>query len=583
MTKERIYRGIPVSPGISIAKAYVYSRRQINVNPQSISPAETEKEIHNLDSAIERSKYELNKVYTLSKEKIGEENSKIFDAQMQILNDKVFFEGIINKIRTEHKSAATLIHGESLKMEELLSKSREQYLQERATDFTDVMHRILRNMKNERLVSKVDENSIIVAHVLTPADTILFSKRKVIGYATDTGGTTSHAAIISRALRVPAVVGMKNISKSVIHGSTIIIDGFDGLIITNPSEETISRFRNKLEDYLKHEKDLEKIIYLPCETLDGKHINLTTNVEFDEEIEFVKYKDRCGIGLYRTEHLFFEKGEFPSLTEQIQEYTYISDVAFPEMVTIRTYDIGGDKLLDKKDKENNPFLGWRGIRICLDRKEIFKEQLTAMLISSIKKNVKIMFPMIASVDEVQNAKSLIEECRQELDRKGIPYDSEIQVGIMIEVPSAVMIADDLAKVSDFFSIGTNDLIQYILAVDRGNSMISKLFQEFHPAILRAIRDVVISGHRNNIKVSVCGEMASIPKASFVLIGLGVDELSVVPSIYPQIKQIIRSVNFEEVRNFANELLEESSENTIKEKVNNYFENRIMKIINKNGK
>jgi phosphotransferase system enzyme I (PtsI) len=579
LTKERIHKGIPVSPGISIAKAYVYSRKQIKISPQAITPEQIEKETQNLETAIERSKYELNKVYNLSKEKIGEENSKIFDAQMQILNDRLFFDDIINRISSEHKTAATLIHIESMKMESALSSAKDTYMRERISDFTDVMNRILRNMKNERLVSKVDEKSIIVAHDLTPADTILFSKRKVQGYATDTGGTTSHAAIISRALRVPAVVGMINISKNVIHGSTIIIDGFDGLVITNPEEDTITRFNDKYNEYLKHEKDLEEVIYLPCETQDGKHINLTTNVEFDEEIEFVKYKDRCGIGLYRTEHLFFEKGTFPSLSEQVQEYSYISEVAYPEKVTIRTFDIGGDKILDKSEKENNPFLGWRGIRICLDRKNIFKEQLAAMLMASNKKNVKIMFPMITSVNEVREAKQLLQECKSELEKRGYPFDREIQVGIMIEVPSAVMIAEDLAKEVDFFSIGTNDLIQYILAVDRGNSKISKMFQEFHPAVLRAIRDVVIAGHRNNIPVSVCGEMASIPKASFILIGLGIDELSVVPSIYPQIKQIIRAINYEEVKNFADSLLGECCETIIKEKVNEYYKNRILKIIN----
>jgi phosphotransferase system enzyme I (PtsI) len=425
-------------------------------------------------------------------------------------------------------------------------------------------------MKREKLVSKVAENTIIIAHDLTPADTILFSKRKVMGYATDTGGTTSHAAIISRALRVPAVVGMKIISKNIDSGDSIIIDGFDGLIISNPTEETIKRFKKKQEDFENSEKELSEIVFLPCLTLDEKHIELSANVEFDEEIEFVADKDRCGIGLYRTEHLFFEKGDFPSEVEQVDEYSHIANVAYPEFVTIRTFDIGGDKILPTSEKENNPFLGWRGIRITLDKIDVFKTQLRAVLKSSRKKNVKIMFPMISSVDEVRKAKALLEEVKEELRLKEIFFDEDIQTGIMLEVPSAMMIADVLAKEVDFFSIGTNDLIQYLIAVDRSNGMISGMFQEFHPAVIRALKMIIDTAHKNGIKVSICGEMASIPLASAVLVGLDVDELSVVPSIYPKIKQIIRKMKFSEAKKFTEKILELPTEKEIKEEAEKFY-------------
>jgi phosphotransferase system enzyme I (PtsI) len=445
-------------------------------------------------------------------------------------------------------------------------------MKERFSDFNDVKNRIVRNMKREKLVSKVDENTIIVAHDLTPADTILFGRRKILGYATDTGGTTSHAAIIARALRVPAVVGMKTISKSISSGELIIIDGFDGLVISHPTEETLERFKNKLEDFLSSEKELSEMVFLPCNTLDDKHIELSANVQFDEEIDFVAEKDRCGIGLFRTEHLFFEKGDFPSEVEQVEEYTRIANVAYPEFLTIRTFDIGGDKILPTSERENNPFLGWRGIRISLDKTDIFSTQLRSILKASKKKNIKIMFPMISSVDEVRKAKIFIEEAKAELRDKGIQFDEDIQVGIMIEVPSAVFIADDLAKEVDFFSIGTNDLIQYLIAVDRSNGMISHMFQEFHPGVIRSLKTIIETAHRNNIKVSICGEMASIPAAAVVLVGLGIDELSVTPSSYQKIKQIIRKINYSDAKALSDKILQFSTEKEIRDEVEKFYIN-----------
>src|SRR5690606_4882438 len=274
----------------------------------------------------------------------------------------------------------------------------------------------------------------------------------------------------------------------------------------------------------------------------------------------------CDIGLYRTEHLFLEAGDFPSEKYQIEEYTHIANVTYPKCVTIRTYDIGGDKLLPLSQKEANPFLGWRGIRICLDKEIVFKEQLRAILISSRKKNLKLMFPMISSLDELRKAKEILEEVKTELDEKGIHYDKGIPVGVMIEVPSAYFIADELAKESDFFSIGTNDLIQYLLAVDRGNELISDLFQPFHPAVIKTIKKIIDTGHRNEIPVSVCGEMASNPIAAVLLIGLGIDELSVVPSVFPEIKSIIRCLSYVTVKDFADDLLTYSTESEIREKL-----------------
>lgn len=571
MPAEITYKGIPASSGISIGRAFLYTRNEFDINPQIIAESEIIKELEEFRRAISLSKKELEKIRTLSHEKIGEKNSMIFDAQLDILNDKYFTHKIELRIQADRRTASFIFDDEMTKVGEIIQSSGDEYMKERFADFTDVKNRVLRNMKKEKLVSKVEENSIIIAYELTPADTILFSKRKVQGYATDRGGITSHAAIISRALRVPAVVGMKDISKNIVSGDFIVIDGLSGLIILNPSESTVSAYKKKLEELKDYEDKLKKVIDLPSETSDNKKIELSANIEFDEEIDFVVNTGHCGIGLYRTEHLFLEAGDFPSEERQIEEYTHIANVTYPNKVTIRTYDIGGDKLLPSSKTEDNPFLGWRGIRICLDRIDIFKEQLSALLISSREKNVEIMFPMISSVNEVRKAKEILEEVKTDLDNKRVKYDKDIKIGIMIEVPSAYFLADELAKEVDFFSIGTNDLIQYLLAVDRGNEYISNLFLEFHPAVIRAIKQIADSAHRNNIKISVCGEMASDPMATAVLIGLGIDELSVSPNIFPEIKQIIRKLNYEDAKKFCEEILHLSTENEVKVRIEEFYE------------
>lgn len=570
MASEIVYKGIPASPGISIGYAYVYTRSNLEIDYQSLKADEIEKELQEFEKAVELSRKELTKIRSLAYEKIGEKNSMIFDAQLEMLGDSYFTSTIVHRIKSELKTASFVFDDEIKKISSAFLSSNDEYLKERFTDIKDLRNRVIRNLRKEKLVSKVEENSIIIAHELTPADTILFSKRKVRGYATDKGGLTSHAAIISRALRIPAVVGMKDISKNISSGDYLIIDGLSGYIIIDPSEQTLAEYRRKTIELEDYEKNLKEILIMPSETLDSKKIELTANIEFDEEIDFIINTGHCGIGLYRTEHLFIEESGFPSEEKQIEEYMHIANVTYPNTVTIRTFDIGGDKLLPRSEKEDNPFLGWRGIRISLDKVEIFKEQLKAILMASKDKNVKIMYPMISSLSEVVKAREILEEVKSELDLKNIHYDRNIKTGIMIEVPSAYFLADELAKQVDFFSIGTNDLIQYLLAVDRGNEFISGMFLEFHPAVIRAIKFIADAAHKNNIPVSVCGEMASNPLATAVLIGLGIDELSVVPSVFPQIKQIIRKVNYRDVKDLCNELLSCSFETEVKKKAEEYY-------------
>ncbi len=573
MSKQKEFKGLAASPGISIGRTFVYSRSNFEIDAQPVNDADLANEIKEFHLALELSIKELTKIRKLSEEKIGEKNAKIFDSQIDILNDKYFITNIEKRIAEEKRTASFIFDEEMMKLSKALVAANNEYLKERSEDIKDVRNRVIRNMRKEKLVSKVPEYSIIISHELTPADTILFSKREIQGYATDKGGITSHAAIISKALNIPAVVGMKDISVSLKTGDFIIIDGIKGIVIKNPSAELIEEYKQKLTELKIHESELKELIGLPCCTSDGTQVELSANIEFDEEINFVVNVARCGVGLYRTEHLFLEAGDFPSEDRQIEEYAHISNITYPNPVTIRTYDIGGDKLLPRSEREDNPFLGWRGIRICLDRVEIFKEQLSALLRSSEKGNLKIMFPMISSVTEVIRAKEILGEVKQDLQSRGIFYDKDVKVGIMIEVPSAYFLADELAKEVDFFSIGTNDLIQYLLAVDRGNQFISGLFQQFHPAVVRAIKSIVDAAKRNNIPVSICGEMASKPIATAVLMGLGLNELSVVPSVFAEIKQLIRRLKYADTVELANRLLLLTNEADISEAVKVFYEER----------
>lgn len=575
-TLEKIFTGIPASPGISMSIAYTYSRGRILIDSSELNARDIESELIEFDKAIQLSLKELTKIFKISQERIGEEKSKIFDAQIEILNDTHFLDSVKKRVVTERRTASYVFNDEIKKLESILLATNDDYLTERLTDIQDVNNRVIRNMKREKLVSKVEENSIIVAHELTPADTILFSRRKVQGYITDIGSVTSHAAIISRALRVPAILGTKYASSYIKNGEFVIADGFEGIVISNPTPKTIEEYQKRLKEVKEYEKKLFEVIDLPSQTLDGRKINLSANIEFDEEIDFVTKYGHCDIGLYRTEHLFLEAGDFPSEAYQIDEYCHIADVTYPNQVTIRTYDIGGDKLLPTSQKEDNPNLGWRGIRICLDRPDIFKEQLCAILKSSSKKNIKILFPMITSLDEIKKAKKILAEAKADLKKENANYDKNIKIGVMIEVPSAVFLADAFAQEVDFFSIGTNDLIQYILAVDRGNEKIAKLYQEFHPAVIRAIDKVVRVAHKNKIPVSVCGEMASYKLASIVLIGMGVDELSVTPSEFTEIKNIIRSVNYKEAKGLVEKILELDTEEEIRDKVTKFYKKVLKK-------
>ncbi|MEN3037794.1 MAG: phosphoenolpyruvate--protein phosphotransferase [Candidatus Kryptonium sp.] len=550
---SKIIEGIPASPGIAIGIALKYEKLKPKVVKREIKENEVDIEIERFLKAIEKSKSELHKILSLALEKIGSEGADIFEAQLLMLDDKMIIDKIIERIRMEKFNAEFIVNDEVEKYIKFMQESGDEYLKERAGDLEDLKNRVIRNIQQEKWLSRFDTSRIVVAENLTPADTLLFSRNQVLGYATDLGGITSHTAILARALRIPAVVGLKEATRFIKTGDTVILDGYKGILIINPEQHLIDEYREKAKRISELEKQLEHFKSLPAETIDGKRFTILANIEFPDEVEEAIERGAEGVGLFRTEYAI-SNGVIPDEDEQFEEYMKVAEKIYPHKVVIRTFDIGGDKIFRDYHKEDNPFLGWRGIRVGLDKPDILLPQLRAILRASVKGNVMIMFPMVASVEEVRQIKKMVEVAKSQLREKNIKFDERIKLGVMIEIPSAALMAKELAKEVDFFSIGTNDLIQYTLAVDRGNETVAKIYQEFHPAVLRLIQFVIESAHRARIPVAMCGEMAGDPHATILLIGFGLDELSVVPDSIPRIKQVIRAIKYKDARRISKRAL-----------------------------
>jgi phosphotransferase system enzyme I (PtsI) len=437
-------------------------------------------------------------------------------------------------------------------------------------DIEDIKQRIIRNLQKKRWESKIDHSVIVVSETLTPADTILLSRNKVLAFVTDHGGLTSHAAIVSRSLNIPAVVGTHNSTSQIKDGDQIIVDGFYGYVISNPTPEQKEFFIQKRGRLLELQKELEELKDEKAITRDGKEIKLSANVDVSGEIEMVVTSGANGIGLYRSEQILNELGEFPSEEEQTKIYSKLSSRIYPNSITIRVFDIGGDKFRFLDFEEPNPFLGLRGIRLLLENPALFKTQVRAILKSSINKNVKMMLPMVSTLKEVRESKRMIEECKTELKNEKLKFDEDIQLGIMIEVPSAAVMARDFAKEIDFLSIGTNDLIQYLMAVDRGNDLVSELYQEFSPVVVRTLKHIVDEAKKEKKPVSLCGEMAADTLAMPLLVGLGIESLSMSPSTVPYAKRIIRSCDYKKMKRLANKCNSSITEEEVKEEIEKFF-------------
>jgi len=574
---ETTIKGIAAAPGIAIGPVYLYSKQAVRAQIKTIEAPEADAEIERLRTANARAEKELQKILAFAQQKLEPDDTKILEAQVMILGDAILMGTIEKRIRKELKNAEFIVFDEISKYRRLMLSAPDEYMHERAHDVDDVMNRIIRNIQDQKLVSRLEGEAIIISETLTPADTIIFSRNKLLGYATDLGGVTSHAAILSRALKVPAVVGLRSITKQVRSGDLLALDGYSGIAVVNPTEETLQGLRRKAQRFREFEERLTAIVDLAAETLDHRHLELSANIEFPEEIEFTREQGAAGIGLFRTEGQLIGRNTYPSEDEQYEAYRKAADGMYPHPVIFRVFDVGGDKLAPESFHEQNPFLGWRGIRVLLDREEIFLDQLRAILRASVRKNVRVMFPMISTLQEIRETKEMLVRAKADLAAKGVPFDPGIKIGIMVEVPAAVILAEQMAAEVDFLSIGTNDLIQYVLAVDRDNNAVAPLYQQFNPAVLRTIKMVIDAGHKKNAWVGMCGEMAGDPLATVLLVGLGLDEFSVIPSVLPEIKKIIRSIKFKDAKRVAEKALTMTTVGEIREYLSSIIKNKVPEI------
>ena len=499
-----------------------------------------------------------------------EDRAAIFEAQMMILDDPILIENIIKRIESEKKQPEYIVNDEISKYQQLMISAHESYMVERAHDIEDIKNRIIRNLQKKRWQSKITNDVIVVSDSLTPADTILFSRSNARGFITDHGGLTSHAAIISRSLNIPAVVGCHHATQTIKEGDTLIVDGFHGYILVNPNEEQKEFFKGKIERLLNLQKGLEELKEKPAETSDGREIHLMANVDVSGEIDLVVTSGAKGIGLFRTEQVLEEFGEFPTEDEQAEIYHKMAARIYPNPLIIRAFDIGGDKFKFLDFVEPNPFLGLRGVRLLLENQKLFKTQIRAVLKASKNKNIQFMLPMVSVTSEIRRSKQLVEQCKRELKQEKIKYDKDIKVGIMVEVPSAAVLASEFAKEVDFFSIGTNDLIQYLMAVDRGNDLVSDLYQEFNPSVIRTLSHVVNEGKKLNVPVSLCGEMAADTLAIPLLVGLGLDSLSISPSTILYVKRIIRSMSYAKAKELTDKCLTFSTQEEVIKELEKFF-------------
>lgn len=553
-----IYNGIAGSEGIAAGRAYVFVNSQTEMDMGGIASEAVNTELDKLDEGIEQSKAQLIRLKEKVAKELDESKAQIFDAHMMMLEDPEFTGAVREAIRSGTANAAYAVKITADSYIAIFEQIEDDYMRERAADIKDVSSRLTRNILGVSSwdLLAISSPVIIVAHDLTPSDTAMMNKDFVLGFTADVGGSTSHTAIMARSLGIPAVLGLGDISNKVQNGDYIIVDGLEGKIIINPGEEQKAEYVVKMNNYRENRKKLENLACLPAVTIDGRRIEISGNIGTPEDINSVKANGGDGVGLFRTEFLYMNKDSLPSEEEQYLEYKKAAAGLLGKPVIIRTLDIGGDKKLAylPMAEEMNPFLGWRAIRICLERKDIFKTQLRAILRASAEGNTLIMFPMISGIGEVREAKRVLEETKAELRNEGIKFDEGIKTGIMVEIPSAAMTADTIAKEVDFFSIGTNDLCQYALAVDRMNPKVSKLYQPLHPGILRLIKNVIDASHKHGKFTGMCGEMAGSAEACIILLGLGLDEFSMSASAIPSIKNIVRNVTYKQAEAIAGHAL-----------------------------
>lgn len=536
------------SKGVVMGKAYVVKRPDLSADRSMISDSMVEKEVARYEAAIEAAKADL---------AVLAETNAIFGAHLELVQDPTLYDGVIDKIKDEKKNAELSLEETVDMFAAIFADMDDEYMRERGSDMKDVGKRLMCKLKGveDSALSSISEKVIVVAQDLAPSDTAVMNLEYVLGFITQEGGVTSHVSIMARNLNLPALVGVEGILEDVAMGDEVAMDAKNGTIIVNPDEAAKEEYAQKMEAFRKREKELAEISLLPAETPDGKTVELFANVGNIEDIKNALPHHIDGIGLFRTEFLYMENDHFPTEEEQFAVYKEAAELLEGKEVIIRTLDIGGDKELSYFDfgKEENPFLGYRAIRVCLDKEDVFKTQLRALLRAGAYGNVRIMYPMIISVEELDRANELLAICKEELRAEGKEFNEDIVVGMMIETPASVVLADDFASRVGFFSIGTNDLTQYTLAVDRGNKKISNMYNSFHPAVLRNIKRTIDAGHAAGIKVGMCGEFASDPRALKVLLGFGLDEFSMSAGAVSEVKAELRSTPYAEAKEIADKV------------------------------
>lgn len=556
---SNIFHGIPASPGIGIGKVFLLEEEELVIVRRTITPANLKKEIQRFQKALSKTKKEMQQDKEEMLRLLGKSHARLADAYLLILEDPILTKDVEREITKEMVGAEFAIQMTLEKISRTFDSLLDDYFRDRKNDIVEVGNKIIRHLlgKQKKNPEQMTEDAIVVAHNLLPPDTISLKAELVRGFAIDVGGKTSHTAILAQSLEIPAVVGLKNISAQLRSGETMIVDGNQGLVILDPDRDTLENYQRERKIQIKGKLELEKLKDLPAQTLDGKRIELSANIENPEEIESVLSHGAEGIGLFRTEYLFMNRPELPAEEEQFKHYFKVAQRMMPYFTIFRTLDIGGDKLapfIDGYLNESNPFMGLRAMRFCLKYPEIFKVQLRALLRASAGVRIRIMFPMVSGVQEFRDGKAILESVRAELQAEKIPMATAVEIGAMIEVPSAALTADLIAKEADFLSIGTNDLIQYTLAVDRINENVASLYEPMHLSILRLVKMAVEAAHENGKWVGMCGEMAADTHFTQLLLGLGLDEFSVVPAFVPQLKKIIRSTNLSEAKRLAAEVL-----------------------------
>jgi phosphoenolpyruvate-protein phosphotransferase (PTS system enzyme I) len=577
---EIVIQGIAASKGIAYGQAFIYLQNELEIPRYSVDPDKRVAEIARFEHALIVTRQQIAQIQAVVAKNLGEEEALIFDAHQMVLEDQALIGETIRSFQQTGLNIETCFNTVADRYIQAFAEIDDEYLRERAADIKDVAKRVLRILLGQTAGSLTElvEKRIIVAHDISPSEAAGIDRSAALGIVTDAGSRTSHAVIVARSMKIPAVVGVRDLAGKLHNGDWLMVDGYDGVVIVNPSEQTLFRYGKIQKAQQTLESRLMAVNNLAAQTLDGVAVTLRANIEKPDEVALVKQYRGDGVGLYRTEFLFLSSAKLPTEEQQYQAYREIVAGLAPQTVTIRTLDIGGDKPLPGDEQligpEANPFMGFRAIRMCLENPEMFKNQLRAILRASAHGKLEMMYPMISGTDELDRANALLAEAKAELTQRGQAFDAQMRVGTMIEIPSAALAGDLLAEKSDFFSIGTNDLIQYALAIDRGNNRIAHLYDPAHPAVLRLIKQTVEAGHAKKLKVSVCGEMAGDSLYVPLLLGLGVDELSMTPTLLPAVKFLIRATKMSDARKLAKEALAQSEPKKTLELIETFYNERM---------